>query len=85
MAGNGRSRSGPAKLGKRARKLAEALAERRGVAVRDLPATELERLAVAADAEDRSQAQALAKQRKGTVARAGQWQARDRLRRGKSG
>ncbi|MFP5210217.1 MAG: hypothetical protein ACLGRW_13090 [Acidobacteriota bacterium] len=56
MADNGRSRSSPARLSKRARKLAEALAERRGVAVRELPATELDRLVAAANAEERSQA-----------------------------
>ena len=84
MADNGRSRSSPARLSNRARKLAEALAERRGVAVRELPATELDRLVAAANAEERSQAQVLAKQRKGTVARPGRWQTRDRLRRGKS-
>lgn len=56
MADNGRSHSSPARLSKRARKLAEALAERRGVAVRELPATELDRLVAAANAEERSQA-----------------------------
>ncbi|MDE3148611.1 MAG: hypothetical protein KGL37_04010, partial [Acidobacteriota bacterium] len=66
-------------------KLAEALAQRRGVAVRDLPAGELERLVAAADAETRAATRARAMEKKGSSASVEGRLARDGLRGGKGG
>ena len=85
MTGNRKSHRIAEKLTKPVRKLAEALAARRGVPVCELPADELQRLAAAADLQARGEARLEVLTKQPPRARAGQRQARSRLRGRKSG